>query len=287
MIESKCSNCGTVFQVPKPGKYLCYACNNTVIVKKSPPLTSPVLDIEDSPEAEDSGLNYDLVTHSFKGKRGSFLKTSSIEGDEQAFAQSSIPWENRKKIGFFRAFFQTIKEAITNPKKLFSTASADKKNVNSAWGFAILVSLLCLIIRNLILNIFVGSPIIPIDSSSHLFYGSFGVVFYFLEFLIGMIIAIVVVGALLNLGAIIMGEKTSSGVGQLVICYAFSANVFTIIPIGIFAGLIMVACTVYICSEGLIKFYKMKRVKAVIAAFVPQIMVYLLVYIIFRSIYRF
>lgn len=286
MIESKCEKCGTVFQVPKPGKYLCHVCNNTVIVKKSPPLTSPVLDLEDAPEKKDSGFDYDLVTHSFKGKKDSFLSSGSAEGNDQVYTRSSIPWESRKKIGSFSAFFMTIRDVITNPKRFFSSAKITSFSINAAWRFAFTLVFLFVGISFIISRLFSAGygnatfSLVDYQSSFLIF------LIVFLLYVLVIVILIVVTGAIVNLGVFLMGSRTSSKAGQLIYCYALSVEIFSLFPIGIFAHIIMTALSIYIFYEGIIKFYHLKKARAIFVAIFPQLLEYFLLYILVHTIHR-
>ncbi len=70
------------------------------------------------------------------------MTLSPTEGvREEQTVPERTPWLDRRKIGFFRAFFRTIGQAMTSPGKLMRGLPPDSP-IGDAWLFLVLVSLL-------------------------------------------------------------------------------------------------------------------------------------------------
>jgi hypothetical protein len=185
--------------------------------------------------------------------------------------QAGLPWERRQELGFFPAFFETLKLVLLNPTVAFATMKPEGGLVDPliyaviggsiGWVFYVIFSL------------FIGS-LGALGDHNALgglvglgFGGIFALIFFPIFLTIGLFIGAGIVHVCLML---LGGAKRSYETTLRVLCYSVGSTYpLMIVPVcgGAIAGL---WCLVVECV-GLAKAHETTTGKAVLAVFLPVI----------------
>ncbi|MFA6357936.1 MAG: YIP1 family protein [Candidatus Omnitrophota bacterium] len=138
--------------------------------------------------------------------------------------KSTIPWQERRSLGFFRASWETIKYVLLRPGEFFDNLEI-KNSIKEPYLFYLLVTLVTSII-SLVVEIFIKqglnfSGFVPASTIILLF----------------VLVGIFVGSALLHLAVMLLGGKGGFKGTFNVLAYNASSGIFSVIPfVGVIIG---------------------------------------------------
>lgn len=198
----------------------------------------------------------------------------------------STPWEDRASLGFFTAFFRTIKEVLFSPTAFFRRMPANKK-ILDPFFYGLVISYLAIFLSVLMwqytLAALIGS-VTPVE-------GQGGATFFQTVFFLFQTAFLIIVAVILPI-QIAIGFFIGSGIFHIcllivgagkrgyeatfrVVAYTSSARVFALIP---FVGVAIVAIyNLVLWTIGFREVHHTTTGKALIAVLLPTIVVLLLI----------
>ncbi len=196
----------------------------------------------------------------YAGDRCPFCGTPLTPG-----AAASIPWENRKNLGFFNALFATIKQVLFEPSDFFRRMPVTGGLGNPLLFFVIIVTVAFWACFALQLLILYGRGCHGSDLFLELFPRLLLLVAPFFA-AIGVFIG----SAILHLCLMIVGGANRTYEATFrVVCYAAAAHVWLLIPFC--GGLIAVVWNIVLNAIGLSRAHYTSVGRAVLAIFLPAL----------------
>lgn len=176
-------------------------------------------------------------------------------------SKESIPWTNRRKLGFVAAAWQTIKQVLFKPGEFFSNLVIEDSYAEPLYFYLIItipvvsISMIYAILFNKGKNVSVPS---------------------LLFFLVFSLLGIFIVTALLHLGVLLFRGKGGFKGTFNILAYASATNIFCIIPF--IGGIISWIWGIVVGVIGVKRIHKLSTIKALFAYwFFPLVFVVLLV----------
>ena len=162
------------------------------------------------------------------------LPTSGVE--EERTQVDCVPWLERRKRGFFRAWFATIGMALVQPGRLIRALPATGA-AGAGWWFAIVTSTPCVLLGVGLLIAFAMTRVSAF--SSNILLGAVIPLVIMVAVSVGLTLVIIAIWGLVTHGLLRMTGPTSGPIGRTyeALCYSTGANVGTAIPcIGFYIG---------------------------------------------------
>ena len=211
-----------------------------------------------------------LLKHRGEGKvLEEKVVSSDIIGTPSDEYESYTPWEDMSNLGFFIAFFRTIKEVLFSPSLFFRKMPVDMGILNPLF-FGVIIGFVGGLFTLWWQYAFSGliGAINLFFTSSILFYA------FFLPFLIalGLFVASGIFHILLML---VGGNKRGFEATFRVVAYSNSTQVFSVLPV--LGGLIAIIYNLILWTIGFRESHQISTAKAAFVVFLPLIIVTVLI----------
>lgn len=187
-----------------------------------------------------------------------------------------VPWEDRKKIGFFSSLWQTWVQVMFSPQEFFARMPVSG-GIGAPLSFAIILGMISLIL-GFPSSMITRAPML--EEGSALFQGgleSFLALFLILLLFSPILISIsyFVLGGILHLGVLILGGRGGYEATFRVLTYCASTNVFQAIPF--IGGLVSGIYGFILIALGFKSAHNFSTARAVFAILFPIIIFFLFV----------
>jgi hypothetical protein len=147
-------------------------------------------------------------------------------------ARWSVPWERRSELGFFRAYWETVKEVLLKPSESLGRLDPAAGRWSDPLSFAMLSSLVgC---SGIALLAWLGflAALVGGGGKSVLGGGLAAAGFVLLAALAGAVIGAFVIGGIEHLALTILGAKTRGFEATLrVCCYSYAPMILGLVPV--------------------------------------------------------
>jgi hypothetical protein len=208
---------------------------------------------------------------------------STPPGPPGGAAVPPLPWEDRDRIGFFPALFETVKLFVTSPTEAYARAK-ERGDYLSPLLFAVIIGWVMGIIGQLWNLLFQGAwlSMIPADFRDQM--GAMGMgassaAGFVLGLILTPVIIVVVVfiwSGIVHLFLMMLGGHKQSASGFegtfRAIAYAQTASLAQIIPIPVIGGLIALVWSIVLYVIGLVRMHRTSTGKAAGAVLLPIVL---------------
>lgn len=314
MIIARCKHCQARVQVPSPGVYKCHSCGQVFEVNleelpKNKPSTSPAsVEIQKKQIYGPTCRRHpDRGAEKFCKSCGDFLcddcairvennyycsecirkfdsrKVDSTQRTETVVGESSIPFENMEKLGFWKSILLTFKELFLNFGKFFDRTDGNSY-VKRAFLLAVSIQVLGRIVDYIAFNYFKFGEDIDLEQVPEFmreFYEEFVIVSIKSVLLspIQATIGILIIAVIYHIAVKLVGGVGSYLTTLKITSYAFATQIILVIlfPIDILPAIIVFILSILIITQGCIRLHRLSEGRSVFVALSPYILFALLV----------
>jgi hypothetical protein len=240
-MDARCPRCSTVFTTDRSGIQFCPNCGQQV-------------DVPEPTRASGPG-GWDRPPPGGGGPGAGRFTGEPPPGGSGGFpgGRELTPWERRKELGFFPAFFETWKRSVLSPQSFFPTVRPDvpwSEALFYAWiihGIDVVLAAPLVglgFFRSSLPSGFGSDP--QAEQVMRAFSGGFGIGSLVVSLLVYPLIVLAASGVI-HLVAMLFGAARNGYGGTVrAVCYASGPNILSFVPcFGVLAGIYTLVLTIF------------------------------------------